>query len=156
MSLAIHFLVDIYMTNIKPKTCKLVRDPPLPPWGKGGRGLGALIRTANNFQNSDFPTPRGYGQAVHPPFNSSSSKGSVELLHRHRDGWQRAPDLVCWRYERRLQPKTSPIQPNFELNIFAVGLSWKWQIPCLNTCARGEPYRFHRVFHPAHGLTCCL
>ena len=57
------------MTNIKPKTCKLVRDPPLPPRGKGGWGLGALIRTANHFQNSDFPTPRGYEQAVHPPFN---------------------------------------------------------------------------------------
>jgi hypothetical protein len=31
--------------------------------------MGALIRTANQFQNSDFPTPRGYEQAVHPPFN---------------------------------------------------------------------------------------
>ena len=43
----------------------LVREPPFP--GEGG--LGALIRTANQFQNSDFPTPRGYEQAVHPPFN---------------------------------------------------------------------------------------
>ena len=37
--------------------------------GAGVGGLGALIRTANQFQNSDFPTPRGYEQAVHPPFN---------------------------------------------------------------------------------------
>ena len=29
--------------------------------------MGALIRTANQFKNSDFPTPRGYEQAVHPP-----------------------------------------------------------------------------------------
>ena len=27
--------------------------------------MGALIRTANKFKNSDFPTPRGYEQAVH-------------------------------------------------------------------------------------------
>jgi hypothetical protein len=31
--------------------------------------MGALIRTADKFKNSDFPTPRGYEQAVHPPFN---------------------------------------------------------------------------------------
>ena len=49
----------------------LVREPPFPRGGTRGRGvggLGALIRTANQFQNSDFPTPRGYEQAVHPPF----------------------------------------------------------------------------------------
>ena len=27
--------------------------------------MGAVIRTANQFKNSDFPTPRGYEQAVH-------------------------------------------------------------------------------------------
>jgi hypothetical protein len=47
----------------------LVREPPFPRGGWGVGGLGALIRTANQFQNSDFPTPRGYEQAVHPPFN---------------------------------------------------------------------------------------
>jgi hypothetical protein len=36
--------------------------------------MGALIRTANQFQNSDFPTPRGYEQAVHPPFNSLAQR----------------------------------------------------------------------------------
>jgi hypothetical protein len=36
--------------------------------------MGALIRTANQFQNSDFPTPRGYEKAVYPPFNL---KGNV-------------------------------------------------------------------------------
>ena len=47
----------------------LDREPPFPRGGRGVGGLGALIRTANQFQNSDFPTPRGYEQAVHPPFN---------------------------------------------------------------------------------------
>ena len=47
----------------------LVREPPFP---RGGRGVWALIRKANQFQNSDFPTPRGYEQAVHPPFNLSN------------------------------------------------------------------------------------
>ena len=28
---------------------------------------------APQFKNSDFPTPRGYEQAVHPPFNSVTS-----------------------------------------------------------------------------------
>jgi hypothetical protein len=48
--------------------------------------MGALIRTANQFQNSDFPTPRGYEQAVHPPFNIPSRERdplaeSVDLKH---------------------------------------------------------------------------
>ena len=43
----------------------LDREPPFPRGGRGVGGLGALIRTANQFQNSDFPTPRGYEQAVH-------------------------------------------------------------------------------------------
>ncbi len=54
----------------------LVREPPFPhggTWGRGAGVMGALIRTANQFQHSDFPTPRGYEviyeQAVHPLFN---------------------------------------------------------------------------------------
>jgi hypothetical protein len=49
---------------------RLIVSPPSPLWGEGGLGgWGALIRTANQLKSSDFPTPRGYEQAVHPPFN---------------------------------------------------------------------------------------
>ncbi len=43
--------------------------------GRGVGGLGALIRTANQFKSSDFPTPRGYDsyeQAVHPPLPATA------------------------------------------------------------------------------------
>ena len=45
----------------------LVREPPSPV--ALGWGIGGTDQNSNQFQNSDFPTPRGYEQAVHPPFN---------------------------------------------------------------------------------------
>ena len=71
----------------------LVREPPFPRGGRGVWGMGALIRTANQFQNSDFPTPRGYEQAVHPPFNNKSSEERTPSNSPSTNSpWQRRGD----------------------------------------------------------------
>ena len=84
--------------------------------------MGALIRTANKFQNSDFPTPRGYEQAVHPPFNLKSVSADsvnphiprgVTLIERLRSpsgAKQHAPALkpclaLCFPHQQQQRTK---------------------------------------------------
>ena len=67
--------------------------PPLGGWGVGGLG-GLLNRTANQFKRSDFPTPRGYEQAVHPPFNSSGIVLKMGIPELGRKVRQTLPTLL--------------------------------------------------------------
>ena len=36
----------------------------------GPLAQGTLLKQPSSSERSDFPTPRGYEQAVHPPFNN--------------------------------------------------------------------------------------